>query len=78
MSGEQTIASRILRAANNFGADIKFFDADLDGERGDAAIVDKDGNIYYGDRPDFQSLFNYQEITLLQYTRLMTDSLNFR
>lgn len=78
LSGERTIASRILRAANDAGAEKVFFNADLDGQRNDAAIVDRNGRVYYGDREGFHSLFDPRDVDMLRFSRLSSNSLNFR
>ncbi|MBI2335459.1 MAG: hypothetical protein HYU97_01695 [Deltaproteobacteria bacterium] len=59
ISGDEDIAFRILKASQNASATIRFFNADFHGDRSDAAIVDREGKVYYGFREDFRSLFDF-------------------
>lgn len=52
ISGERQVALGAIEAAQKAGAEVKLADADLNGERSDAAVVDAEGTVYYGDRMD--------------------------
>ena len=53
-------ALKALKMSRAHGAYIKFFNADLDDTRIDAALVDRRGNVYYG---DYLHLFPLSEIS---------------
>jgi len=52
LSGVKENALKVLKASREANAKIAYFNADLTGERGNSAIVDKEGKVYYGNIVD--------------------------
>jgi hypothetical protein len=62
----------IIESCEILDARIKFFRANLEEERVDAAVVDMDGNVYYGERKDLTDLM-YKKIDEMLGSRTYRD-----
>lgn len=77
ISGEKNISLNVLKVLEATGAEIKFFNVDLSGERSDAAIVDSKGKVYYGERTDLNhSIFDSKKVEVVALARQMEQRLN--
>lgn len=56
VSGEKDLALELGKAVRASGVELKFADCDLDGNRDDAAIIDRNGKVYFGSRKDLSEV----------------------
>ncbi len=75
ISGHATVASVVQRALNQTGIKIAFANIDPEGDRSDAVAVDRQGTVYYGERPDLKN-FDDQFMSTLKSQRQLAAALS--
>ncbi len=74
ISGEKDNALKVLKVLQEESAQIRFFNADLNGLRSDSALVDREGHVYIGSTIDLLRVASYLGIPMTRRREMVVEA----
>ncbi len=78
ISGERETSLRVLDLLNHSNVRIQFFSTDFTTDRTDAVAIDRTGQVYYGDRSDWNSQTDNSRLQISIFTLQQPGDLRFQ